>query len=233
MKKILSLVFGIVLLAAIPCIAGDWTVDFLWDSHTQQADVSHFELHEASGAGGPYDDSTIVVDNIEPSSVIEVSYPSTKPDGVATTSYFILRAVGNNSVKSDPSNEVNYIYDFAPIIAATNFSAALQTNMKTVTFEWAQADIDRVHHWLLYKSETSGQDYVELANIEYTGQPGPQYSVTEDLIVPEGEVKTFYFTLVTFTSFNVFSDNATEVSVTIDKRQPEPVYNFRLKIVTQ
>jgi hypothetical protein len=51
--------------------------------------------------------------------------------------------------------------------------------------------------------------------------------------VPAGEMKTFYFVLVTFTTFNVFSGNSMEVSVTIDKRKPAPVYNLRIKIVTQ
>jgi hypothetical protein len=234
MKKLLSFLFGTVLLVAFSCVpvdAGEWKVGFEWDAYIDAADASHFELHEAANPGGPYDDSTIVMDNIAPSTLTDVEYTSTKPDGVATTTYFILKAVGNNTEKSDPSNEVSFVYDLAPIVEPTDFVAALDGD--DVTYTWTQADIGRVVKWKLYQSETSGQDYLELAEIIYTGQPGPQFSTTETMDVPDGEKKTFYFVLVAFTEFCVFSQNSIEASVTIDKTKPLPVLNFRLKIVTQ
>jgi hypothetical protein len=142
-----------------------------------------------------------------------------------------LKAVGTNGEKSDPSNEVNFTYDFAPIVPIDNLTAVLDGD--DVQFTWTQADIDRVLKWVLYQSETTGANYVEVGDIVYTGQPGPQYSTIETMNVPAGEMKTFYFVLVTFTTFNVFSGNSMEVSVTIDKRKPAPVYNLRIKIVTQ
>jgi hypothetical protein len=231
MKKLLSTLAILFLVWPFTLLAGEWPLDFEWDAHEQAADVSHFELHEAAQAGGPYSDSTIVKDNIQPGTVVTTIYTSTKPDGVATTTYFILKAVGTNAEKSDPSNEVPFTYDFAPIVTVGNFIATLDGD--DVQFTWTQADIERVYKWLLYQSETPGVDYIEVADIIYTGQPGPQYSTIETMTVPQGEMKTFYFVLVTFTTFNVFSQNSVEVSVTIDKRKPAPVYNFRLKITTQ
>ena len=231
MKKFFTTLFACLFLLPMTLLAGEWPVHFEWDPYTDPK-ANYFELHEAPASGGPWSDSTIVVDNIQPTSLTDVIYTSTKPDGVATTSYFILKAVNSdNGQKSGPSEEVNFVYDFAPIVEATNFAVAL--NGDDVTFEWEQADINRVAKWLLYMSETSGTDYNQLAEIIYTGQPGPQYSTTETMTVPPGEEKTFYFVLVTFNKFDVFSQNSLEVSVTIDKTQPAPVFNFRLKVVVQ
>jgi hypothetical protein len=233
MKKILSFLFGTVLLVMFSCVpvdAGEWKVGFEWDAYIDAADATHFELHEAASPGGPYDDSTIIVDNIAPSTLTTIEYTSTKPDGVATTTHFILKAVGNNAEKSDPSNEVPFTYDFAPIVAPGDFVAT--TDGDNVDFSWTQADLPRVKYWKLYRSETSGQDFLEIAEIEYTGGDGT-FSTTETMSVPDGEKKTYYFVLVSFTEFGVFSQNSVEASVTIDKTQPSPVLNFRLKIVTQ
>jgi hypothetical protein len=231
MKKFLIPFLFTLLIFPFTSFGGEWPLDLEWDSYEQQAEATHFELHEAANAGGPYDDSTIVMPNISPSSLTTITYTSTKPDGVATTTHFILKAVGTNGEKSDPSNEVPFTYDFAPIVPATAFTATLDGD--DVQFTWTQADIDRVLKWVLYQSETQGVDYIELGDIIYTGQPGPQYSTIETMSVPEGEMKTFYFVLVTFTKFNVFSQNSMEVSVTIDKRKPAPVYNLRIKVTTQ
>jgi hypothetical protein len=234
MKKfiVLSIVgLFVTLLACVPVNAGSWKVAFEWDDYIDAADSTHFELHESAAAGGPYSDTTIIVDNISPSTLTEIEYTSTKPDGTATTTYFILKAVGTNGEKSDPSNEVSFVYDFAPIAVPGAFTATYDKDSDTITFTWTQGDLDRVDKWLLYSSETSGQDYVELASIDNTG--GPPHSATETITVPAGEKSTFYFVLVSFTEFGVFSQNSVEATVTIDKTKPEPVLNFRLKVVTQ
>ncbi len=236
MKRFIALAVSFLFLTfASAVIAGETTITFEWDLHNQSDQVDHFELYESDQSGGPWPTDNIVVDDIAPGTRITVDYQSTKPDGVATQSYFILKAVavGTDSVqrRSGPSNEVDFLYDYAPIVAPENFAALV--NGDDIEFSWTQGDIARVAKWQLFSSETSGQDYTMLSEIEYTGQPGPQYGTVETMTVAEGEVKTFYFVLVSFNSFGVFSQNSTEVSVTIDKSTPEPVYNFRIRVTTQ
>ncbi|GAG53758.1 unnamed protein product, partial [marine sediment metagenome] len=97
-------------------------------------------------------------------------------------------------------------------------------------FTWKQGSIERVKSWYLYRSEADGGPYEPFLIIEYTGEDGPQYSSTVNMPVPVGEKKTYYFVLVTTTDQNVTSADSNQVSVTIDKRIPAPVYNFRLKV---
>lgn len=236
MKKFLILAMAFVfLIFANPAMAGDFEIGFEWNLHNQANEVDHFEVYESDASGGPWTEDKIVIDDIAPGTVIEVDYPSTKPDGVATHSYFIIKAVvvGTDDVqrRSGPSNEVDFIYDFAPIESPENFAALL--NGDDIEFSWTQGDIDRVDKWQLFSSETQGADYAMLSEIEYTGQPGPQFGTSETMTVNEGEIKTFYFVLVSFTEFGVFSPNSLEVAVTIDKTTPEAVFNFRLRVISQ
>ena len=133
-------------------------------------------------------------------------------------------------MESGYSNEVYWIYNFAPYELAATLVG------DDITFSWKQISVELVKRWRLYKTETSGLNYQELAVIEYTGQEGPQYTTTETMSVPSGEKKTFYFVLVAFddvvdpTGNIAFSENSNEVSVTIDKTAPAPVYNVTIKV---
>jgi len=136
-------------------------------------------------------------------------------------------------LESGDSNEVKWIYNFAP------YEVTASLNGDDVVFSWKQRSVDLVVNWKLYSSETPGTGYVELADIEYTGQAGPQYTTTETMTVPSGEKKTFYFVMVSFDSVVdpsgtiAFSENSNEVSVTIDKTAPAPVYNVTIGIKVQ
>jgi len=209
-------------------IAGEATITFQWDAMTPHTSLHHYELHESDNQDGPWTLDTLVVDDIEPWSLVRYEFTSTRPDGVSTVKYFVLKSVNEAKTLRGTSNWVVWDYDFAPIVPPGNIVATLEGS--DVVFSWTQADIGRVGLWKLYVSEIAGGPYEELASIIYTGDPGPQYSTTESMEVTEGEVKTFYFTLVTFNSPRYsFSSNSTEVSVTIDRRVL-PVYNFRIVV---
>jgi hypothetical protein len=217
-------------------LAGEYTVKFAWDEHSQKCSngddcpVDHFELHEAAQAGGPYDQSTVVVDDIKPGTETQVDYTSTKPDGVVTKRFFVLKAIKANGGESDPSNEMALDYDFAPIDAPFELAAAVDGN--NVDFTWQQADVDRVDHWKLFVDYGDGE-FVELAQIDYTGQPGPQFSKTETLTVADGEKKVYQFVMVAFTKFGINSADSNVVAVTIDKTKPAAVLNFRIRITSE
>ena len=184
-------------------------------------------LHMSKTKGGPY----TPVMKIEKCETVEADYKSSHEDGTAETEYFVMTAVSKEGFESDYSNEVFFTFDYLPIESAVNLSAELSGD--EITFTWNQGDIERVREWKLFYSETEGGPYEELSLIEYTGQPGPQYSTTSTMTVQKGEKKTFYFVLVTFNILWVFSENSNEVSVTIDRTVPDPVYNFKLKVVAE
>ena len=220
MKKLAVLLF--ILLFPLGVMAGEVTIGLEWDANVETY-LAGYKAYVADAAGGPY---TEFSDIKEPTT--EVDYVYTAPDGAATTKYFVVTAYRENPLlESGYSNEVFMVYDFAPIEAATEFDAALDGDV--ITFSWKQGDIGRVKKWVLFSKEGT-TEFSELATIEYTGQEGPQYSTTETMTVPAGDIKTFTFALVTFNERGVFSVNSNEVSVTIDKRDLVPVYNLKITV---
>jgi len=225
MKKLLFGLFVSLAMLAIPLasFAGQVTISLEWDANVETY-LAGYKAYVADAAGGPY---TEFSDIKEPTT--EVDYVYDAPDGVATTKYFVVTAYREAPfLESGNSNEVYMVYDFAPIVAATNLAAALDGDV--ITFTWNQGGIDRVEKWELYRSETPGTGYEPFLIIEYTGQAGPQYSSVIDMMVPEGELKTYYFVLVTFNPRGVFSENSNQVDVTIDKRDLAPVYNLEITV---
>lgn len=228
MKRILNVfLFFMTILCffSFSSFAGEVTVTLEWDANTEE-NLGGYGAY-VSDVSGEYTEANKFADILVGTETVDYIYDA--PDGEATTKYFVVDAHSNATppLCSGKSNEVNWTYDFLPIVAATELVAALEGD--DITFTWTQVDIERVKEWKLYIKEEGGE-FFELALIEYTGQAGPQYSTTETMSVPEGEMKTFTFSLVTFTPTGVFSGNSNEVSITIDKRIPVPVYNLTIKV---
>lgn len=216
---VLFLVFGFVSFS----YGGEVTITLEWDANTE-TNLGGYAAYQGDVAGGPY---TKFKDLLAGTETVDFVYDA--PVGAATTKYFVVDAHSDSDppLRSGYSNEVNWTYDFLPIVSCIEFAASLVGD--NITFTWKQADIERVKSWTLYVKEEGGE-FSELALIEYTGQEGPQYSTTETMSVPEGEKKTFIFSLVTFTETGVFSPNSAEVGITIDKIKPLPVYNLKIKV---
>jgi len=224
MKRLIVFAVSLFLVLAIPlgAMAGPVTIGLEWDANIEPY-LAGYKAYVADAAGGPY---TEFSDIKEPTT--EVDYIFNAPDGQTVTKYFVVTAYREDPfLESGNSNEVFMVYDFSPIEAATELAAVLDGD--DITFAWKQGDIERVKKWILYSKEGTAE-FAELATIEYTGQAGPQYSTTETMAVPDGEVKTWTFALVTFNERGVFSGNSNTVDVTIDKRDLVPVYNLKITV---
>lgn len=227
MKRWLGGMLFFIVMMAFPVFAGEVKITLEWDPNSEDF-LAGYKAYVGDVASGPYTEFGDVPEGTE-----TIDYIYNAPDGVITQKFFVVTAYSTHEPpkESGYSNEVDYVYDFAPIEVVTEFAASLEGD--DITFTWKQGDIERVKEWKLYVSEITGGPYADLALIEYTGSGGPQYSTTESMTVPVGEMKTFYFVLVTFTPTNVFSENSAEISVTIDKRELAPVYNLRIKVIAQ
>lgn len=204
-------------------IAEEKTITLMWDANTE-TNLGGYGAYVGDAEGGPYERFKDLSKEMQ-----EVDYVYDAVLGTSVTKYFVVDAHSDSAppLRSGFSNEVFMVYDMLPIVAATELMTSVDGD--NITFLWKQEDIERVKKWKLFVKEGEAE-FAELADIVYTGQDGPQYTTTEAMIVPENEIKTFTFTLVTFTEFDVFSGNSNEVSVTIDKRIPKPVYNVTIKI---
>ena len=231
MKKWLSGILFFVMIVVFlvfPVFAQDVKIGLEWDANTE-TNLAGYGAY-VSDVSGEYVEANKFADIPAGTETVDFIYDA--PLGTANTKYFVVDAYNDSDppLRSGKSNEVNWTYDMLPIVAATEFAAVLDGD--DITFTWKQADIARVKQWKLYSKEGAAE-FAELATIEYTGQEGPQYSATETMTVEAGESKTFVFSLVTFTVNGVFSSNSAEVSITINKIPPVPVYNLKIKIITQ
>lgn len=231
MKKWLSgILFFVmtVVFLSFSVFAGEEEIGLEWDPNVEP-NIGGYGAYVGDVAGGPY---TKFADILHPT--VEVWYTFQAPDGVITRKYFVVDAHNTDTptpLRSEYSNEVFWDYDWAPIETAIELNATVLNDV--ITFTWKQGDIDRVKEWKLYSGETQGGDYTLLASIPYSGTPGDTYTTSEEVTVNEGEIKTFYFVLVTFTPNGVFSENSAEASVVIDKRIPATINTLKVKIRTQ
>lgn len=227
MKRFMVGIFLLIVFCFLPpAYGGEVTITLGWDANTEP-NLAGYELLVSDVSGSGY----IQFGNAIPAGTEQVDFSFSAAAGTeAIKKFFVVIAFNDEGLESGYSNEVCWIYNFAPY----ELTASLDGD--NITFGWKQISIELVKKWKLYYTETSGKDYQELAVIEYTGQEGPQYTTTEAMTVPSGEMKTFYFVMVAFDDAvdpdgNIaFSENSNEVSVTIDKRPPAPVYNVTIKV---
>jgi len=220
-KLIVGLVTLIVLVLSQSAYAGEVTSTFAWDPNSESY-LGGYKLYVSDSSGTGY----VQTGEDIPAGTETADFTFTGEGDEAIKKFFVVTAFSNHDppLESDYSNEVWWIYNFAPY----ELTAAIEG--LDITFSWKQVSIEFLDHWKLYSTETSGESYVELATIEYTGQAGPQYSTTETMDVPEGEIKTFYFVLVAFTEEDPYSENSNEVTVVVDRRKPAPVYNVTITV---
>jgi len=225
MKKRIVLMLCFIFVFISCAMAGEVKLTLMWDANTE-TNLAGYKTYISDVSGSGYTQFGDVI--LAGTETVDFSF-SAATGTEAVKKFFIVRAYNTNDLESGNSNEVYWIYNFAPY----ELTASLDGD--DITFSWKQISIELVKKWKLYYTETSGKDYQELAVIEYIGQEGPQYTTTKTMSVPSGEMKTFYFVMVAFddavdpTGNIAFSENSNEVSVTIDKRPPAPVYNVTIK----
>lgn len=229
MKRFIVVIFLLMMFCFLsPAYGGEVKITLGWDANTEE-NLAGYKAFVSDVSGSGYIQFGISIP--AGTEIVDFSFTA-EPGTEAVKKFFIVRAYNTDDppMESGNSNEVVWIYNFAPY----ELTASLDGDV--ITFGWKQISIDLVKKWRLYYTETSGKDYQELAVIDYTGQEGPQYTTTETMSVPSGEMKTFYFVMVAFddavdpTGNIAFSENSNEVSVTIDKRPPAPVYNVTIKV---
>jgi len=228
MKKFMVGIFVLVMFCFLStAYGGEVKIGLAWDANTE-ANLAGYKTYVSDVSGSGYVQFGVSV----PAGTQEAEFAFTGTGTEAIKKFFVVTAFNTDDppLESGNSNEIYWIYNFAP------YELTASLNGDDITFAWKQISIELVKRWKLYSTETSGQNYQELAVIEYTGQAGPQYSTTETMTVASGEKKTFYFAMVAFdseadpTGTVAFSENSNEVSVTIDKTAPAPVYNLKIKV---
>ena len=231
MKRFMIGVFLLIVFCFLsPAYGGEVEITLAWDPNTE-TNLAGYITYVSDVSGSGYNQFGEVI----PSGTEQVDFAFTATGTEAVKKFFVVVAFNTDDppLESGYSNEVYWIYNFAP------YELAVSLNGDDITFSWKQISVELVEKWKLYSTETSGLNYQELAVIDYTGQEGPQYTTTTTMLVPSGEIKTFYFVMVAFdntvdlTGTIAFSENSNEVSVTIDKRPPVPVYNVTIKVKAQ
>ena len=238
MKRFMyGLVLFLSVVIASTVMAKDLT--FEWDGNIE-TDMKGYTLYEKK-AGESYNYGSPIVTNksnpagLMPCTIVDggcyvnevektnvVDYTLNGVDGAITTYHFVARAYDTNDLYSGDSNEITFVYDLAPIVAATNFTGVYNAVTQTVDFAWQHADVDRVAKWGLFKTATSGSGYVNVAYVENTP---PTMSTSYELPYEPGT--TSYWVLVAYTAEGKFSPNTDELRI---KLGPQSPLNLKVKV---
>lgn len=100
------------------------------------------------------------------------------------------------------------------------FSGVCLAGTKTLNFAWNQEMSADFAGWKLYSSETAGGPYTLFTTVNYNGTVLPEYTSSQNLVSPDGEQKTYYFTLTAFDLAANESGRSNEVSTVIDFLAP-------------
>jgi hypothetical protein len=147
-----------IFLSGIVAQAGEVKLTLAWDANTEP-NLAGYELLISDVSGSGY----VQFGDAIPAGTEQVDFSFNAEAGTeAIKKFFVVRAFNTDDppLESGNSNEVYWIYNFAPY----ELTASLDGD--AITFGWKQISIDLVKKWRLYYTETSGKDYQELAVVD-------------------------------------------------------------------
>lgn len=230
-RRVLCVMLGLMLaglLCFTPAHAKDIEVTFQWDPDTTDnwESILLFERVEA----GAYDYNTPAATIPQTYDAQGNSQPVTylhtfeAPEGNVTQFYWVVRAKAGELESAD-SEEVNLAIDLTPIPAPT-FTAAFNEVEMSIDFSWT-TDLDaRITSWKIFHKLPADADFTELVTVDSSGSE----SVPIDTLFPDGERTTREFTMVAYGPYELFSDNGQSISITVNRKPPSGVINFRIKL---
>ena len=234
--------------------AGEVKITFQWDADVYTTDDAHMKweaLHIYQRADGESYNYTNPDDTPNPDAHFTQSYEAvgdneesrpttylhttTVPDGAVTQLYWVIRAAARCTDPNDPttcdiesadSEEVGMQFDLSPLAQFT-FTAAYNDVNKTIDMVWQNTDV-RITRWEIFTADVSGGPYTLLTTVQASAG-NTSYSVPMDQLFPAGQETTKYFTMVAFAPYGVFSPNAPEAPITVDRVvPPQDVVNFQI-----
>lgn len=229
MKKLIALLMMLTFFWAMPVYSADVTITFAWDTDASGGweKLLFFERDD----GGVYDYQAPVFElpqtynaegNSEP---VTATITSTFPDGVESTKYWVVRAM-SGVLQSADSEEVSYLVNLTPLPLPT-YTAVFNDQAMSIDFSWPTDADERISSWKIFHKLPADADWVELVTVDDSGSE----SVPIDALFPGGERTTREFTMVAYGPFGLFSQNAATTSITVNRRPPSGVINFKINLV--
>jgi len=161
------------------------------------------------------------------STPVTVDIKTDYPDGQLTTKYWVVRAELNGEQSAD-SEEASFTVDLTPL-PNFEFTAAYNKDDKSIDFTWQKND--RVIKWDIFaRDDIDGSEFVLVTSVENTDED-MSTSIPIDTLFPDGAETTKIFTMVSHAAFDVFSQNAPEIPITLNRKHPSEVVNFKIILV--
>jgi hypothetical protein len=225
------------LLMAAPLFAKQITVKFEWDPNVEPTMGGYALFQRVEGGSYDYNqpidppctvDPTDLKCYVDPvNKTCQYTHVFDSPDGQKITYYWVARARTVDNVWSEDSNEVTKTIDLTALPTVSNLTAVFNKNTQTIDFTWTQPQIDRIKSWKLYSGTASGGPYTEILDVPYDGVSTTIAASIPGSTVPPGE--TYYFVIVSFADFGIFSQNSNEVMV--DRRPPSKVIQLKITVI--
>ena len=103
---------------------------------------------------------------------------------------------------------------------------------KTLNFAWNQSITPDFAGWKLYQGDVSGATNTLSMTIPYGGTAQTEYTGAKNIVSPDGQTKTYYFTLTAFDTVGNESARSNEVNATIDFEAPGVPTTLRVTVTT-
>jgi hypothetical protein len=112
------------------------------------------------------------------------------------------------------------------------FSVVVYAGTKTLNFAWNQTMSAGFAGWKLYQGDVSGATNTLSMTIPYGGTAQTEYTGTKNIVSPDGQTKTYYFTMTAFDTSGNESAKSNEVSATIDFEAPGVPTQLKVTVTT-
>lgn len=229
MKKIAVFCFVFALFAG--SIAQAEKIRLEWD-YPADAVIDGFKLFQTTPAKNSagqwieeFNYTTPLIGDISPDARFVDVDPPGEPDKVVKYIYEIRAFKGAN--ESESSNRASYkVVNIIPT-PPISLTGEYKYDESVITLSWQQpADGYDVFRWVVYYRMDTDIEFTKLGSIDQ----GQVLSMVKPFdVVPAGESRVVYFTVVAFRRSGVYSGNSQEFAITIDRQGP-PVTPGNLKI---
>ena len=147
---------------------------------------------------------------------------------------WVLRAYRGGQ-ESENSNQICAKINNLPLVAPVALNGVYDRDAETIKLTWVQENNDRVQYWQVYYRLPEQDEFTLFTRVDSAGEQAASITLPFDKVAL-GSQADVTWTVVAFKNPRAYSPDASNVSVSVDRRDPDaplpPPVELRFKIVS-